>query len=64
MKEVTIKFKDSRVLALLKSLAAYFDFSIDEKQSDAGHNRKKVSFKALKLDTRGYKFNREEANER
>jgi hypothetical protein len=31
MKEVIIKYKDSRVLALLKSLAVHFNFSVSEK---------------------------------
>jgi hypothetical protein len=32
MKEIIIKYKDSRVLELLKSLAVHFNFSISEKQ--------------------------------
>ncbi|MBX2964918.1 MAG: hypothetical protein KF845_02145 [Cyclobacteriaceae bacterium] len=34
MKEVIIKYKDSRILELLKSLAAHFDFSISERQEE------------------------------
>jgi hypothetical protein len=34
MKEVIIKYKGSRVLELLKSLARYLDFSISEKQKE------------------------------
>jgi hypothetical protein len=33
MKEVIIKYKDSRVLDLLKSLAVHFNFSVSEKQT-------------------------------
>ncbi len=35
MKEVIIKYKDSRVLDLLKSLAVHFNFSISEKKEFA-----------------------------
>lgn len=34
MKEVIIKYKDSKVLELLKSLAAHLDFSISERQEE------------------------------
>lgn len=64
MKEVIIKYKDSRVLELLKSLAKYFDFSISSPKDAASKGKKNVSFTTLKLDTRGYRFNRDEANER
>lgn len=62
MKEVIVKYKDSRVLELLKSLAKYFDFTISGPKETKGD--KNVSFTALKIDTRGFKFNRDEANER
>lgn len=64
MKEVIIKYKDSKTLELLKSLAKYFDFSISEQKETSTNGKKKVSFTAIKLDTRGFKFNRDEANER
>ncbi|MCW5909539.1 MAG: hypothetical protein KIT62_00615 [Cyclobacteriaceae bacterium] len=64
MKEAIIKYKDSKTLELLKSLAKYFDFSIAEKKEGSANGKKKVSFTALRIDTRGYKFNRDEANER
>jgi hypothetical protein len=64
MKEVTIKYRDSKTLELLKSLAKYFDFTISSPKEAALKGKKKVSFTALKLDTRGYRFNRDEANER
>jgi hypothetical protein len=63
MKEIVIKYKDSKTLELLKSLSAYLGFSITEK-AETDKSKKTVSFNALKIDTRGYKFNREEANER
>ncbi|HMR56487.1 MAG TPA: hypothetical protein PLM56_16380 [Cyclobacteriaceae bacterium] len=63
MKEVIIKYNDSKTLELLRSLAGYLGFTISEKK-DAGRKKKKGSFNALKIDTRGYRFNREEANER
>jgi len=58
-----VKYNDSRTLELLKNLASYLGFSITEKQEEQPH-KKEVSFDAVKLDTRGYKFNRDEANER
>ncbi len=64
MKEVTIKYKDSKTLELLKSLAKFFDFSISETKEASANGKKKVSFTVLHVDTKGYKFNRDEANER
>jgi len=37
---------------------------IDEGNEMAQPTKKAVSFHAIELDTRGYKFNRDEANER
>lgn len=34
MKEAIIRYKDSRVLELLKKMAAYLDFSISEKPDE------------------------------
>ncbi len=40
MKEVIVKYKDSKTLEVLKSLAKYFDFSITSaKKSSAKKNR-------------------------
>ena len=39
-------------------------FAKDEEIGKDIFSQKEVSFNALKIDTRGYKFNREEANER
>ena len=64
MKEVIIKYKDSRTLQLLKSLAKFFDFTIISSKESGARDKKKVSFTAVKLDTRGFRFNRDEANER
>jgi hypothetical protein len=65
MKEVTIKYKDSKTLELLKSLATFFDFSISESKEASSTSKKKVLFIVLHVDTntKGYKFNRDEANE-
>jgi len=36
-----------------------------EEETEKNHSKKKeVSFEAVSVDTRGYKFNRDEANER
>lgn len=39
-------------------------FSIDESQESAINEKQNVSFNAIKLDTKSFKFNRDEANER
>jgi hypothetical protein len=39
-------------------------FMIDEGKEMLQNKKKGVSFNAVKLDTRGFKFNRDEANER
>ena len=39
-------------------------FSSDEGMQKKQPSLKKVSFNALSIDTKGYKFNRDEANER
>ena len=38
-------------------------FMIDEGKETTSSKKKEVSFNAVKLDTRGFKFNRDEANE-
>jgi len=63
MKEVIIKFEDSKVLEVLKSLAKYFNFSISEAK-ETEHTKKNNSFTVLHVDAKDYKFNRDEANER
>lgn len=64
MKEVIVKYTDSKTLEVLKTLATYLGFSISEKPEEPQSQRKKVTFNALKLDTHAFKFNRNEANER
>lgn len=39
-------------------------FTVDEGKQAIENKKKEVSFNAVKLDTRGFKFNRDEANER
>ncbi len=39
-------------------------FVIEEVKTKAKNFKKSKSFSAIQLDTRGYKFNRDEANER
>ena len=63
MKEVIIKFEDSRVLEVLKSLAKYFNFSISEIKNTR-RTKKDDSFTVLHVDSKDYKFDRDEANER
>lgn len=47
MKEVIIKYKDSRILELLKSLARHFDFSISEKEETVKSTLQKKEPKAI-----------------
>jgi len=63
MKEAIIKYNDAKTFEVLKELAKYFDFSIAESKTVV-KEKKKATFSALEIDTRGYKFNRDEANER
>jgi hypothetical protein len=63
MKEVIIRYNDSRVLTLLKALSRFFNFSVSE-ANQADVPKKKITFTVLHVDGQGYKFNREEANER
>jgi len=39
-------------------------FIVDEAKNQAAQFKKSKTFSSIQLDTRGYKFNREEANER
>lgn len=64
MKVAVIKYKNSKTLELLKGIAKYFDFSISEESKASSKGKKKVSFIVLHVNTKGYQFNRDEANER
>jgi hypothetical protein len=67
--EYTIKIKDKKVyeslVHFLKSLGIMINAS-PEKSENIIENKKEHNshFKAIKLHTKGMKFNREEANER
>ncbi len=63
MKELIIRYKDSRVLSLLRSLSKYFDFTVSEAR-ETDPSQKSQSFTVLHVDPMDYKFDREEANER
>lgn len=65
MKEVIIKYNDSKTLELLRSLAGYLGFTVSEQKE--APKKKKTSFTVLHISpeaARNYKFNRNEANER
>lgn len=67
MKEVIIKYSDSKTLELLKSLAAYLGFSITEQKEKLLPNKGKTSFTVLHVEPKDadtYRFNRDEANQR
>jgi hypothetical protein len=63
MKEVLIRYSDSRVLTLLKALSRFFNFSVAE-TDETGKPKKNIKFTVLHVDGASYKFNRDEANER
>ncbi len=53
----------------LETIKAFFNalkikFEVDKESSYKKMTKKNVMFTALSIDTKGYKFNREEANER
>ncbi|HET9054019.1 MAG TPA: hypothetical protein VFM90_07595 [Cyclobacteriaceae bacterium] len=67
MKEVIIKYTDSKTLELLKSLAGYLGFSVNEPKEGLSGGKREVSFTVLHVkptDAHNYRFNRDEANER
>lgn len=67
MKEIIIKYTDSKTLEILKSLAAYLGFSITEKKEKLSPNKGKASFTLLHVepkDAHAYRFNRDDANQR
>jgi hypothetical protein len=63
VKEVIVRYSDSRVLTLLKALSRFFNFSISESEQSK-KTKKNITFTVLHVDNKGYKFNRDEANER
>lgn len=66
MKTVTLDILDDKAFNLLKDLEKLKVIRLrkDTKLSDDKSLGKKVSFNALSIDTRNFKFNRNEANER
>lgn len=63
-KEVIIRYKDSKTLEVLKIIGKYVGFSITETEEQSPRHKKKTSFTILSANTQGYRFNRDEANER
>lgn len=66
MKEVIIRYKDSKVLELLKTLSGFLDFSVIENQN-SGRVKKNVSFTVFQVDeadAEACRFKHGEANER
>ena len=64
MKEAIIKYKSTKTLDALKDLGKYLGFSVYSISNNKKEKRKPGTFNALAIDTKGYHFNREEANER
>ena len=66
--KLTINIPDnaaSKAIALIQYLKTLDFLTIQEENTEKKDPRKKnVSFTALSIDTKGFKFNRDEANER
>lgn len=60
----TIEIFDSKVLNILRELEQMRTIRLIPQTKPAISIAKKKEFNAIRLDTRGFKFNREEANER
>ena len=59
-KKLTVLLPDDFIGKQIEVIA----FVIDEQDTDPRHTAKAKTFSAVQLDTRGYKFNRNLANER
>ncbi len=60
----TIEIFDSKVLNILRELEQMRTIRLTPQGKQSVVGIKKKEFKAISLDTRGFKFNRDEANER
>jgi hypothetical protein len=62
---ITVEILDNHALNVLRELEQMRVIRLLPQQTKSVTvTRKKKEFKATRLDTRGFKFNREEANER
>lgn len=66
MRTITLDILDDHAFNLLKDLEKLKVIRLrkDEKTIDSNLSKKKVSFDAVSIDTRNFKFDRNEANER
>jgi hypothetical protein len=62
----TVELKNEHALRLLEELEQLGVLTIQDKKQEqpASHSPTERTFNAIQLDTRGFKFNRNEANER
>lgn len=65
MRTVTLEILNDKAINLLRNLEQLklLRFRNDSLQASE-HSKKKATFNAVTLDTKGYKFDRDEANER
>ena len=60
MKNLLVEVRDEAALEVLQALEKTKLIKLNRKKNRTGTK----TFRAVKLDTRGFKFNRDEANER
>ena len=59
-----LEIKKDYALPLLEVLQQQQAIELHEATAETNKSKRKIDFSLLQLDTRGFKFNREEANER
>ena len=64
METLVVDLNHEHARRLLEDLQLLGAITIRPATADASIGRRPATFDAIKLDTRGFKFNREEANER
>jgi hypothetical protein len=60
----TVELKNEHALRLLEELEQLGVLTIQDKQPPSPDNTKQPTFTAMSYSTKGFKFNRDEANER
>ena len=64
METLTVTLNNEHARRLLEDLQLLGAITIHSETSAGSAGRRPATYDALRLDTRGFKFNREEANER
>ncbi len=61
---ITVEILNEHAMNLLRELEQLKIIRLSQINTDGKLKLRKKEFKAIQLDTRGFKFNREEANDR